>query len=281
MKRASFLLAVLLLLHTNAFSQDPNFYVFLCFGQSNMEGFPGIEEQDRTGNRRFQVMAAVDVPNLNRTKGNWYEAVPPLCRGSTGLCPADHFGRTMVANLPEKIRVGVINVSVAGCKIELFDKDHYQAYADTAAPWMKSIINQYGGSPYARLVEAARLAQKDGVIKGILLHQGESNTNDKQWPAKVKAIYDNLMEDLSLEPESVPLLAGELVNADQQGACASMNSVIAELPKTIPSSCVISSKGCVSRPDHLHFSPAGYRELGRRYAEKMLSILGYEIAEPQ
>jgi lysophospholipase L1-like esterase len=281
MNRVSFSLAVLLLLHTNAFSQDPNFYVFLCFGQSNMEGFPGIEEQDRTGNRRFQVMAAVDFPNLNRTKGNWYEAVPPLCRGSTGLCPADHFGRTMVANLPEKIRVGVISVSVAGCKIELFDKDHYQAYADTAAPWMKSIINQYGGSPYARLVEAARLAQKDGVIKGILLHQGESNTNDKQWPAKVKAIYDNLMEDLSLEPESVPLLAGEMVHADQQGACASMNSIIAELPKTIPSSCVISSKGCASRPDHLHFSPAGYRELGRRYAEKMLSILGYEIAEPQ
>jgi len=281
MKRVSFSLAVLLLLHTSAFSQDPNFYVFLCFGQSNMEGFPGIEEQDRTGNQRFQVMAAVDFPNLNRTKGNWYEAVPPLCRGSTGLCPADHFGRTMVANLPEKIRVGVINVSVAGCKIELFDKDHYQAYADTAAPWMKSIINQYGGSPYARLVEVARLAQKDGVIKGILLHQGESNTNDKQWPAKVKAIYDNLMKDLDLDPQSVPLLAGEMVNADQQGACASMNSIIAELPKTIPNSHVISSKGCGSRPDHLHFSPAGYRELGRRYAEKMLSILGYEIAEPQ
>lgn len=281
MKRVSFSLAVLLLLHANAFSQDPNFYIFLCFGQSNMEGFPGIEEQDRTGNWRFQVMAAVDFPSLNRTKGNWYEAVPPLCRGSTGLCPADHFGRTMVANLPEKIRVGVINVSVAGCKIELFDKDNYQAYADTAAPWMKSIINQYGGNPYARLVETARLAQKDGVIKGILLHQGESNTNDRQWPAKVKAIYDNLMEDLSLEPESVPLLAGELVHADQQGACASMNSIIAELPQTISNSCVISSKGCVSRPDHLHFSPAGYRELGRRYAQKMLSILGYEIAEPQ
>ena len=92
----------------------------------------------------------------------------------------------MVANLPEKIRVGVIDVSVAGCKIELFDKDDYQAYASTAPSWMKSVIKEYGGSPYVHLVEMAKLAQKEGVIKGILLHQGESNTNDKQWPAKSK-----------------------------------------------------------------------------------------------
>jgi hypothetical protein len=279
-----FMLASMLSLSATAFAQDPNFYIFLCFGQSNMEGFPGIEQQDKTGvDKRFQVLAAVDFNELGRTKGSWCTAVPPLCRRSTGLCPADYFGRTLVANLPEKIRVGVINVSVAGCKIELFDKDNFQTYASTAAPWMKNIIKEYGGNPYAHLVEMAKLAQKDGVIKGILLHQGESNTNDRQWPAKVKGIYDNLIKDLNLKPESVPLLAGELINADQKGACASMNSVIAEMPKTIPNSHVISSAGCTGRPDHLHFAPAGYRELGKRYAEKMLSILGYKMkqADPQ
>jgi hypothetical protein len=284
MKLGLFMLASMLSLDTTAFSQDPNFYVFLCLGQSNMEGFPGIEQQDRTEvDKRFQVMAAVDFNELGRMKGSWYPAIPPLCRRSTGLCPADYFGRTLVANLPEKIRVGVINVSVAGCKIELFDKDNFQTYASTAAPWMKNIIREYSGNPYAHLVEMAKLAQKEGVIKGILLHQGESNANDKQWPAKVKGIYDNLIKDLNLKPESVPLLVGELVNADQKGACASMNSVIAELPKTIPNSHVISSAGCLGRPDHLHFAPAGYRELGKRYAEKMLSILGYKMkpADPQ
>ena len=91
---------------------------------------------------------------------------------------------------------------------------------------------------------------------------------------------DNLIKDLNLKAESVPLLAGELVNADQQGACASMNAIIAELPKTIPNSYVISSKGCTSRPDHLHFNPAGYRELGRHHAVQMLSLLGYKTTEP-
>ena len=80
-----------------------------------------------------------------------------------------------------------------------------------------------------------------------------------------------------LKAEEVPLLAGELVNSDQKGACASMNSIIDNLPKTIPNSYVISSKGCTSRPDHLHFNPAGYRELGKRYGERMLSLLGFHL----
>src|ERR1039457_4726675 len=74
---------------------DKHFYVFLCFGQSNMEGFPGIEPQDKGPvDERFQVLAAVDFPGQGRTNGNWYPAVPPLCRPGAGLCPADYFGRT-------------------------------------------------------------------------------------------------------------------------------------------------------------------------------------------
>jgi hypothetical protein len=255
------------------FAQDKNFYIFICFGQSNMEGNARIQPQDTSVDSRFQVMEAVDCPDLGRVKGHWYTADPPLCRCHTGLTPADYFGRTLIANLPEKIRVGVINVSVGGCKIELFDKDNYQAYVSTAPKWMLGMINEYDGNPYARLVEMAKLAQKDGVIKGILLHQGESNTGDTLWPAKVKLVYDNLIKDLNLKPRKVTLLAGEVVNADQAGACASMNPIIATLPETIPNSYVISSAGCKDIPDNLHFTAEGYRILGKRYAVQMLSLL--------
>ena len=193
-----FLLMGLLLTNIKVFSQDPNFYIFLAFGQSNMEGAGKIEQQDKSVDERFQVLQAVDCPDLNRTKGNWYTAVPPLCRCKSGLSPADYFGRTMVANLPKNIRVGIINVSVAGCKIELFDKENYQVYASTAPHWMVNIIKEYNGNPYEYLVELARLAQQDGVIKGILLHQGESNPNDSTWTLKVKKVYDNLIKDLSI-----------------------------------------------------------------------------------
>jgi len=265
------------LLTINSYSQDKNFYIFLCFGQSNMEGNARIEPQDTTVDSRFQVMEAVDCPNLGRTKGKWYPAVPPLCRCRTGLTPSDYFGRIMVANLPKDKKVGVINVSVAGCKIELFDKNNFQAYAAKAPSWMTNIIKEYSGNPYEQLVVLAKLAQKDGVIKGILLHQGESNTNDSIWPQKVKVIYDNLIEDLHLKAKKVPLLAGELVNADQGGVCASMNLIIAKLPQKIPNSYVISSAGCTDSRDNLHFNAEGYRKFGKRYAAKMLSILGYNI----
>ena len=259
---------------TKVSSQDKNFHIYLCLGQSNMEGNARIQAQDTVNiDPRFMVLSTGDCDKTGRTKGNWYTAVPPLCRCNTGLTPADYFGRTLVANLPEKVKVGVINVAIGGCKIELFDKSNYQSYVATAPSWMIGMINQYDGNPYARLVEMAKVAQKTGVIKGILLHQGESNTNDTLWTKKVKLVYDNLMKDLKLNPKKVPLLAGELVNADQKGACASMNAIIATLPQVIPNAYVIPSAGCPGAPDRLHFTAEGYRELGKRYAAQMLSIL--------
>ena len=237
---------------------DPNFYIYLCFGQSNMEGQGTIEVQDKTVDSRFQVIQGVGCSNLGRTKGSWYTAVPPTCRCYTGLSPVDYFGRTMVANLPDSIRVGVINVSVAGCKIELFDKDLYQDYISTVTEsWLINIINEYNGNPYGYLIDLAKQAQQDGIIKGILLHQGESNTNDDKWPSKVKKIYDDIMNDLSLDSASIPLLAGEVVGADQGGVGASMNTIIDQLPQTLPNSYVISSTGCTDASDNLHFNSAG------------------------
>ena len=264
-----------------AFAQDPKFYIFLNFGQSNMEGAAKIEARDTIDvDKRFQVLSAVDCANLNRTKGNWYTAVPPLCRCKTGLGPTDYFGRTMLANLPKDVKVGVINVSVGGCKIELFDKNNYESYVTTAPSWLQNMVKEYDGNPYGRLVEMGKLAQKSGVIKGILLHQGESNTNDTTWPRKVKGVYDNLLKDLNLTASAVPLLAGEVVHADQDGICASMNAIIDKLPQTIPTAHVISSAGCTDGKDNLHFDAEGYRKLGARYAATMLSLMGYKVETP-
>jgi hypothetical protein len=189
------------------------------------------------------------------------------------MSPADSFGRTLVAALPAPVRVGVVNVSVGGCKIELFDPPRIADYVANAPVWMKGALAAYGDNPYQRLVDMARLAQRSGVIKGILLHQGESNVGDPEWSAKVKSVYDHLLADLGLSAADVPLLVGGLVPADQQGKCASMNAVLAALPQTIPTAHFVASDGCEATADHLHFSPAGYRELGRRYAEAMLTLL--------
>ena len=81
------ILGLILLSSLTAFSQDKNFYIYLCFGQSNMEGAARPEPQDSIVDDRFWVMQSVDCPDLGRIKGNWYTAVPPLCRCRSGLSP--------------------------------------------------------------------------------------------------------------------------------------------------------------------------------------------------
>ena len=253
---------------------DPNFHIYLCFGQSNMEGNAKIEGKDRVGvDSRFMMMAAVDMSSSGRTKGNWYTAYPPLCRDYTGLTPADYFGRTMVENLPENIKVGVINVAVGGCAIELFDEDKCASQIKNAEQWFKNYCAEYGNNPYKVLVTMAKKAQQKGVIKGILLHQGCSNNTQKDWPLKVKRVYTRLLNDLGLNEEETPLLIGELLSQNQGGVCWGHNSVIAKTASVIPNSYVISSKDCPGADDGLHFTAEGYRMIGKRYAEKMLELL--------
>jgi hypothetical protein len=271
--------AGLLLLSMNLCAQKKsNFYIFLCFGQSNMEGQGPIEVQDTTADSRFRVFQALDCPNLQRAKGTWYTAVPPTCQCYSRLSPADYFGRTMVENLPDSISVGIINVAVGGCDIRLFDKDIYQDYDSTyKESWFTDKVTGYDWYPYKYLIDLAKLAQKDGTIKGILLHQGETNTGQTQWLSYVKKIYSDMLTDLSLNADSVPLLAGEVLSVEGS-CCSSMNSIIDQLPDSIPTAHIISSAGCAGQ-DQAHFNSEGYRILGKRYAIQMLSLMGYKAVD--
>ena len=105
----------LLLLNMNLFAQDSNFYIYLCFGQSNMEGQGVIEEQDKTVDSRFQVLQAMDCSNLNQIKGTWRTAVPPLCQCTSGLSPADSFPRISKQKSPYHLP-----------EINPFQNQHYQ-----------------------------------------------------------------------------------------------------------------------------------------------------------
>ncbi len=265
------------ILESNGQTPDPNFYIYLCIGQSNMEGAAQIEPMDRQNiPARFKMMAAVDYNNPARKMGQWYEAMPPLVRENTGLTPIDYFGRTMTANLPQEISVGVIVVAVGGCKIEHLYKNFDPAGLANEADWFKNFMSAYDNRPYARLLACARKAQEKGIIKGILLHQGESNTGDKNWPAKVNKVYTDLLADLGLDAADVPLLAGEVVASDKGGHCGSMNPIINTLPATIPTARVVSSANLPQKGDGLHFTSHGYRVLGCRYATAMLAAMGID-----
>jgi hypothetical protein len=273
-----------------------NFHIYLAFGQSNMEGqnwngtsvayndvLPVSYKQNV--DKRFRVMTAVAGSyklasgNEQRAKGNWYTAVPPLIRNSLGLSPADYFGRTLVAGIADtNIKIGVIAVAVGGAKIEGFEKGSgANAYFSSEADWMKTTAANYDNNPYNHLITLAKEAQKVGVIKGIIMHQGESGAASGNWAQKVKGIYDNMLTDLGLQTNSIPFLAGEPYGAANGQNNATLirgltNTMTVKLPSGENVAHVISSSGCASGGDNLHFSYEGYKTLGERYGQKMLDL---------
>ena len=185
---------------------DPNFYVFLAFGQSNMEGNAALPSPAMAANQRFQDLSPVTCGS--RSQGKWFTAQSPLVRCDSKYSLLESFGKTMMAELPSNIKIGIVPVAVAGTAITGFDPTQAKSYYAGQASWMQSIANQYGGDPYARLVAMGKIAQQTGVIKGILLHQGESDAYQAGWADKVKTIYNKLLSDLGLKAADVPLLAG-------------------------------------------------------------------------
>ncbi|MCR4614162.1 MAG: sialate O-acetylesterase [Bacteroidaceae bacterium] len=261
---------------------DPDFYVYLCFGQSNMEGFWNqirFETEDLTDvDPRFRLLPATDDTARGRVRGQWCTATPPLCRPDCYLTPADYFGRTMVGRLPEPCRVGVAMVAVGGISIKGFIKDK-----NISDPYCQTFFGDdafgiwkgYNNYLYGTLVELGKRAQQDGVIKGILMLQGEADTGDAAWTGYVKQVYNDLLADLGLDANDVPLLAGEtLYNGTLFTNTNAQN--IDLLPSVIPTAHVISAEGCETSSDYIHFTARGYRLLGRRFAAEELKVLGME-----
>ena len=252
---------------------DPNFHIYLAFGQSNMEGQGTIEEKDKTVDPRFQMLSTID--NFNGRKlGTWNEAIPPLANKHGGLGPTDYFGRTLVEKLDPQIKVGVVVVAVAGCSIVLFDPPVSDSYWSQQAGWFMDIVKDYGNDPYQRLVEMAKKAKEDGVIKGIIFHQGETDEGDSEWPGKVKKVYDRLVKDIGLD-ENIPFFAGEV---PYEGSSKGTNNNIRKLPQQSKNFYIVSAEGLNDLDMmRIHFSSQGYRDFGKRYAEKVMEVLGDKL----
>ena len=252
---------------------DPNFHIYLAFGQSNMEGQGTIESQDKTVDPRFQMLSTID--NFNGRKlGTWNDAIPPLANKHGGLGPTDYFGRTLVKELDPQIKVGVVVVAIAGCSIVAFDSPLDDGYMSTQAGWFKDIVKDYGGDPYKRLVEMAKKAKEDGVIKDIIFHQGETDEGDSDWPNKVKKVYDRLVKDIGLDA-NIPFFAGEV---PYQGSSKGTNNNIRKLPQQSKNFYLVSAEGLNDLDMmRIHFSSQGYRDFGKRYAEKVMEVLGDDL----
>jgi hypothetical protein len=271
------LIIVFLIIHTaSLMAQDPNLHIYLCFGQSNMDGTGAIEAQDRITNDRVKMLQDQSCSNLGRTYGTWYTAAPPLSRCWNGLGPSDYFGKEMASNTPSNVTIGLVVTGYGGCDIAFFQKGAPLGKASYNGGPPADIPSQFTGG-YAWMLDLARKAQTVGVIKGIIFHQGETNTGDPSWKYKVQEIVNDLRTDLGIG--NVPFLAGELLYTDKGGCCGHHNPEINKLPEVIPNCEVVSASGLAGK-DNAHFNSASYRELGIRYAKKMLPLVNTNNTSP-
>ncbi|RCX14834.1 dockerin type I repeat protein [Anaerobacterium chartisolvens] len=238
--------------------EDPEekFHCFLLLGQSNMAGYAKSQASDKGEDPRVLVLGYDNNASLGRVTDQWDVACPPLhASWLDAIGPGDWFGKTMIQKVPEGDTIGLIPCAISGEKIETFMKN--------------------GGSKYNWIVNRAKLAQqKGGVIEGIIFHQGESNSGDTSWPGKVSTLVNDLKKDLNLG--DIPFLAGELLYS---GPCAGHNTQVNKLPSLIKNCYVVSADGLlVDSSDttyRLHFGHDSTVTLGKRYAEKMIQVLGW------
>ena len=275
------MILVMWLLSTSCFAQDPNLHIYLAYGQSNMSGQATVTDKDRVQDPRFLVLRAAN--HSNQKVGEFYPAAPPMGHSASKVGIADIFGRTMVANLPDSIKVAVANIAIGGQSIDLFDKDRNKAYVQNAKnkgdTWWIQYLDEYGGDVYKRIVEMGKIAKQKGVIKGFLFHQGEADYQMNDWPSRVKKVYDDLIAELELDPEKTPILIGELAPTGDLGW---RNDAVKQAADLIPNGHLISAQGCPALKETsytLHFTREGYETFGKRYAEKMLELL--KTMEPE
>lgn len=241
---------------------QPQTQVFVLFGQSNMFGVPAPEAQDLPVTARAEVLSLLGCGR--HAVNQWVPAQPPLhgCVGQPsngpfgpGLGPGDYFAKVVTEAFPDDTILLVPN-AIAAVSIDVF---------------------QPGQQSYNSMLSRARLAQQRGEIRGILFHQGETNTNDMTWVGKVAQVVASLRSDLGVG-ESVPFIAGEL---PYDGCCSIHNGLVNQLPNSIPNTRIVSAQGLATYVEsegssigqRLHFDVGAQRELGRRYGDTFLQTI--------
>ena len=262
---------------------DPNFHIYIAYGQSNMEGNAmDYTDLDKAEHPRVKMFATTSCTSPYRpTIGEVYPAVPPMFKcagGVAGLSVADWFGRDMADSMPD-VTIGIIPVAQGGTSIRLFDPDDYKNYLNSLGAndqWLVNGAKAYGenGNAMGRIIEVAKKAQEKGVIKGIIFHQGETdggmNEQTAEWEKKVQKTYEYILSQLGLKAEETPFVAGEMVD---KGSCYGFVKRVHNLSNYIANFGVASSKGYGSKGDGLHFTVEGYRGMGERYAQEMLKLI--------
>ena len=227
---------------------DKEMEIYLLIGQSNMAGRATVESQDLDSLDNVYLYAGIK-------NNEWEKAANPLNKYSSirkklsmqKLGPGYTFAR-MMAETQKGKKIGLVVNAKGGTGIDLWKP---------------------GSEFYKEAVNRTKSAMKYGVLKGVLWHQGESDTSKyEEYLPKLMAFINALRTDLN--SQDLPFVAGQL--SKDKPHRRGFNKMILELPKKMKAVSVVTSEN-TSTIDSTHFDTASQHMLGERYAKEMIKLI--------
>jgi hypothetical protein len=232
-----------------------NFWIFIMAGQSNMAGRGIVEPRDTMPNPRILTLGP---------DNKWVVAKEPLHLYQpqlTGLDCGLSFANELLKHVGDSVTIGLVPCAVGGTKVESWLND--------------SEAN--GIRLFSNFKEKAAVAMKNGEIKGVLWHQGESDANPINLPyykQRLESVFTNMRNFIG--DDSLPIIIGELGayvrNEKWKVNWGKINEILHSLTEESKCCYPVSTSDLDPNPDFIHFNSASQRIIGKRYAEKFINI---------
>ncbi|MEO2027632.1 MAG: sialate O-acetylesterase [Fuerstiella sp.] len=224
------------------------FHLFLLAGQSNMVGRGTLDEQSHETNPR--------ILTLNKS-GEWELAADPLHFDkpkAVGVGLGMSFAIEYADRNPG-VTVGLIPCAVGGSAISTWQPGGLHSQTKT--------------HPYDDTVVRVKLALEFGVCKGILWHQGESDSKPMLADGYEESLHELIARFRCLVgDEDVPFIAGQMGQFSERPWSESRKLVDAAhqaLPSKVSATAFVNAVGLTHKGDKTHFDSPSYRRFGRRY----------------
>jgi len=233
--------------------RDSSFHIYILMGQSNMAGRGPITESYKSLGHERVLMFTKDQ--------QWAPAKHPLHFDKpkvAGVGPGLTFGLGMAEAYPG-VTIGLVPCAVGGTSVTKWEPGVFDPPTKTY-PYNDAVI---------RIMEA----MKYGVIKGVIWHQGEGDSNPEAaalYIDRLGRLIDRVRTAVG-DPD-LPFVVGELGRYREQYGL--INRQLLKLPDMVSGTAVVSSEGLWHRGDGTHFDSPSAAEFGRRYAERMLQLHG-------
>jgi len=229
------------------------FRLFLLMGQSNMSASMKLDKKDIAVAGRILVL---DPKDGKRWKGVLDAKTNEPFAFPVG--PGFGFAAEM-ARKDQTITIGLIPVAVGGSPLSSWEK---------------------GAGHYKHTVEWLANVRDQGVLKGILWHQGETdayrnNPNPQSYGKRLAKMIGDLRTEI--KAPKLPFVVGEIghwVSRKRSFRFVPIiNAALNDIPKAVANTACVSSAGLGHFGGNLHFNEASSHEFGRRYAAAYVKLV--------